>query len=106
MIDLEFVLSVAVAVAAVAAAAICAEVVRSLAVYNRGDLKRLPSPPGSVLFGHFRDFMQPNFHRVLSNWVRQCGAIYRQPSAVAQVLSNIELPTCPGEGIVTVVVGP
>ena len=45
--------------------------------YRKGDLRHIPSPPGSFITGHLSDLRKPNFHRVLSSWIDEYGPIVR-----------------------------
>ena len=47
--------------------------------WNRNvyDLYRIPSPPGSWLWGHLGAMAAPDYHRALTRWAETYGAIYR-----------------------------
>ncbi|GLC35290.1 hypothetical protein PLESTB_000580500 [Pleodorina starrii] len=66
------------------------------------DLRKLPSPPvGDLILGHAKSLLRPDYHRVILDWTRKYGSIFRlriltqwtvvitDPWVAAQVLATV-----------------
>jgi hypothetical protein len=40
-------------------------------------IKNLPSPKGTPILGHLKQFNVPNKHQVLEQWVSECGELFK-----------------------------
>ena len=75
--ELPTLLQVFVSLVAAALAAVLAKLAATTVTYNKGDLRKMPSPPCAYLGGHLAMLLKPNFHRILSRWAEEYGPIYR-----------------------------